>query len=38
MSSTGGRLAQLSEEFQNKFSSQTLTEDSLISLMDQFVQ
>ncbi|KAJ7370209.1 hypothetical protein OS493_033834 [Desmophyllum pertusum] len=38
VSSSIGRLAQLSEEFQKKFSSQTLTEDSLISLLDQFVQ
>ena len=38
MSSTAGRLSQLSEELQKKFSSPTLTEEVLISLMDQFVQ
>ena len=38
MSGTFGCLAQLSEELQKKFSSPILTEDGLISLMDQFVQ
>ncbi|XP_078376614.1 carbonyl reductase [NADPH] 1-like isoform X2 [Oculina patagonica] len=38
VSSTAGRLSQLSEELQKKFSSPTLTEEGLISLMNQFVQ
>ena len=38
MSSTGGRLAQVSEEWQKKFASPSLTEEELISYMDQFVQ
>ena len=38
MSSTAGKLSQLSQERQKQFSSPTLTEEGLISLMDQFVQ
>ena len=38
MSSTAGRLAQVSEELQKKFKDVTLTEEALSSLMDQFVQ
>lgn len=38
VSSTAGKLSQLSQELQKKFSSPTLTEEGLISLMDQFVQ
>lgn len=38
VSSTAGRLAQVSEELQKKFKDVTLTEEVLISLMDQFVQ
>lgn len=38
MSSRAGRLAQVSKEIQEKFTSPTLTEEDLISLLDQFVQ
>jgi len=38
VSSTAGKLSQLSQELQKQFSSPTLTEEGLISLMDQFVQ
>ena len=38
MSSTAGKLSQLSQELQKKFSSSTLTEEGLITLLDQFVQ
>ena len=38
MSSTAGRLSQLSQELQKKVSSPTLTEEGLISLLDQFIQ
>lgn len=33
-----GGLSQLSEELQKKFSSPTLSEESLVNLMNQFVQ
>jgi len=38
ISSHLGGLSQLSEELQRKFSSPTLTEETLVNLMDQFVQ
>jgi len=38
VSSMACRLSQVSEEWQKKFRSPILTEEELISLMDQFVQ
>lgn len=38
VSSRAGRLAQVSKEIQEKFTSPTLTEEGLVSLLDQFVQ
>ncbi|XP_029200429.1 carbonyl reductase [NADPH] 1-like [Acropora muricata] len=38
VSSMASRLAQVSEEWQKKFRSTTLTEEELVSLMDQFVR
>ncbi|KAK2564749.1 Carbonyl reductase [NADPH] 1 [Acropora cervicornis] len=38
VSSMASRLSQVSEEWQKKFRSTTLTEEELVSLMDQFVR
>lgn len=38
VSSMASKLSQVSEEWQNKFRSPTLTEEELISLLDQFVK
>ena len=38
VSSMASKLSQVSEELQKKFRSLSLTEEELISLMDQFVK